>query len=405
VATLRCGHTYANPYNQSGFIKKILLSQPDKLPFGLVWIDKRLFITKNATGDPAFNRGAEILSINGVPIKEFADQLLPMVKGDGSNEAVRYEQLNVVGYDAYELFDIYFPLVVRPKEGSFDLKLRTVSGEIVMTKVKPITRKERIDVFQNKYDDLPKTIDETWSCRIINNRIAYLKLGTFTVWNFEMDWKKYLKEAFKKFEKENTTDLIIDIRGNEGGLDAVIEELQQYMLKKDCDYGAFEERIRYTYVDEELRPYLKTWDNGIYDFRGKVSQNSNGSYSFTSKKDQIMRFKRSNKAFEGNIYLFVNAANSSSTFYLTSITKTCGSAEIVGETTGGNQKGLNGGNIFFLRLPNSGIEIDIPVYGQFNDAAADGGIEPDVFIKRRPEDLKNSTDGQLDRLVELIENE
>jgi hypothetical protein len=111
VATLRCGHTYANPYNQSGFIKKILLSQPDKLPFGLVWIDKRLFITKNATGDPAFNRGAEILSINGVPIKEFADQLLPMVKGDGSNEAVRYEQLNVVGYDAYELFDIYFPLV------------------------------------------------------------------------------------------------------------------------------------------------------------------------------------------------------------------------------------------------------------------------------------------------------
>jgi hypothetical protein len=133
---------------------------------------------ENATGDPAFNRGAEILSINGVPIKEFADQLLPMVKGDGSNEAVRYEQLNVVGYDAYELFDIYFPLVVRPKEGSFDLKLRTVSGEIVMTKVKPITRKERIDVFQNKYDDLPKTIDETWSCRIINNRIAYLKLAS-----------------------------------------------------------------------------------------------------------------------------------------------------------------------------------------------------------------------------------
>jgi C-terminal processing protease CtpA/Prc len=136
-----------------------------------------------------------------------------------------------------------------------------------------------------------------------------------------------------------------------------------------------------------------------------VSQNSNGSYSFTSKKDKTMRFKTSNKAFEGNIYLFVNAANSSSTFYLTSITKTCGSAEIVGETTGGNQKGLNGGNIFFLRLPNSGIEIDIPVYGQCNDAAADGGIEPDVFIKRRPEDLKNSTDGQLDRLVELIENE
>jgi hypothetical protein len=37
VATLKCGHTFANPFNQTGFINNIILNQKDKLPFGVEW--------------------------------------------------------------------------------------------------------------------------------------------------------------------------------------------------------------------------------------------------------------------------------------------------------------------------------------------------------------------------------
>jgi hypothetical protein len=39
-------------------------------------------------------------------------------------------------------------------------------------------------------------------------------------------------------------------------------------------------------------------------------------------------------------------------------------AKIVGQPSGGNKQGINGGNYFFLNLPNSKVEIDIPVYFQ-----------------------------------------
>ena len=75
---------------------------------------------------------------------------------------------------------------------------------------------------------------------------------------------------------------------------------------------------------------------------------------------------------------------------------------LAGEPTGGSLKGINGGNVLFLRLPNSRVEVDIPVYGQFDDDAPDGGIQPDILIGKTRDDLINQNDGQLERLIERI---
>lgn len=58
--------------------------------------------------------------------------------------------------------------------------------------------------------------------------------ATFTIWNFEMNWKKMLKNAFRAFDKAGSDQLIIDIRGNEGGANEVLAVLQKYILKEDC---------------------------------------------------------------------------------------------------------------------------------------------------------------------------
>ncbi len=402
VATIQCGHTFASPFNQTGFINTIILNQQDKLPFGIEWLQRRLFITKNATENTTFDTCTEILAINGVPINTLADSLLALTKGDGTNNAKRFSDLNVIGYDYYEMFDIYFPLIIPPKNGVYELTIVAPNGETKNEKVAAVKRRERNKILQTRYSSIPSSIEETWEYKLLDDNIAYLKLGTFAVWNFKIDWKKFLKDAFKEFDKAKATKLIIDVRGNEGGADEVLEELQKYIQKDDCTTDNFEERLRYVNVSEALQPYIFTWDKSIFDFSGRVRKNPDGSYSFSNGNTKTTLYEGSKKAFEGEISLLVNAANSSATFYLAKFFKECSIGKVVGETTGGSKKGINGGNVLFLRLPHSKVEVDIPVFGQFNDAAMAGGIEPDIRIERTLEDLKNRTDGQLSRLITLL---
>lgn len=110
VGTLKCSHTYANFFNQIGLIKEIILEQPDKLPFGLTWIDRRMIITKNGSQNQDLITGTEILSVNGFTSSQIADSLLILTKGDGNRNEKRFNSLEESGYDYYEPFDVYFPL-------------------------------------------------------------------------------------------------------------------------------------------------------------------------------------------------------------------------------------------------------------------------------------------------------
>ncbi len=402
VATVQCGHTYANPFNQTGFIKNIILGQKDKLPLGLEWLDGHLYITKNATDIPMLEAGTEILGIQGLSTPEVAQRLLSLTKGDGENNAKRYNDLGVIGYDSYEIFDVYFPLEVPPVEGRFTLDIRTPDGTERSVSVTAMTRAQRNRILQERYSGIPKSLDDTWSYSILREEVAYLKLGTFTVWNFRMDWKKYLKNAFREFDKAGARKLIIDIRGNEGGADEVIDELRKYLLKTDCKPRGFEERIRYASVPAELRPYAFTWDQSVLDFGDRVERISDGSFRFSDMPHEDPTYRGSRGAFDGQVYLFTDAANSSATFYLAKFFKACGIGKLVGETTGGSLKGINGGNLFFFRLPHTRVEVDIPIYGQFDDSALNGGISPDIPMPRTVAYIQKAEDGALKRLLERI---
>ncbi len=56
--------------------------------------------------------------------------------------------------------------------------------------------------------------------------------------------------------------------------------------------------------------------------------------------------------------------------------------------TGGNQRGINGGGFFFVRLPISGLEADLPLVGFFPDGPRpDRGLHPDVRIDPTADDI------------------
>jgi C-terminal processing protease CtpA/Prc len=80
-------------------------------------------------------------------------------------------------------------------------------------------------------------------------------------------------------------------------------------------------------------------------------------------------------------------------------------ATVVGQTTGGNQKGVTAGALYFMLLPNSKIEVDVPLIGTDLEIAKnlpDAGVEPDVFVKPSIEDAVKGIDTEMEVVKKMI---
>jgi hypothetical protein len=75
---------------------------------------------------------------------------------------------------------------------------------------------------------------------------------------------------------------------------------------------------------------------------------------------------------------------------------------LVGTPTGGNLRGINGGAFFFLRLPASGLEADLPVIGTFpSGPQPDQGLIPDIMVSDTVNDIVSGRDAVLDRALAI----
>jgi hypothetical protein len=141
LAGVRCGHTYANFFNQTDENAAALFDRRDKLPLTFQIVEGRVLVT--ASDDiPA---GSELLEIDGRPIRQVLARLVGLTKGDGSNDANRLAQLEVTGLGRFEAFDCNYPLVFPPEGGRYAVTFRR-PGPFVQTEAASllaVTREER----------------------------------------------------------------------------------------------------------------------------------------------------------------------------------------------------------------------------------------------------------------------
>ncbi|MBX7043670.1 MAG: S41 family peptidase [Ignavibacteria bacterium] len=401
LAHIKCGHTIANPYNQSDSIKALLFSGKDKLPFTFVLIGKRMIVTEDVSG-AGIGRGAEVLEINGVKTESIVEQLLKYADGDGSNDGQRLYNMRITGEGEHEFFDIYFPLLFARESGKFRILYRDPESREGITEmsVDAISREERKQLLSMKSGK--KDLTDEWKLETPAEGVSLLKFGTFVTYNSELDWKKLLSDHFGEINSRGSSDLIIDIRGNSGGTTEVAFEILSYISEQPLTLKS-QRVVCYDIVPDSLRQYLSTWDNSFYDRTASVDRYDSRLFRLIDENSGTVNITPKENGFRGRVYLLVDEANSSATFILARLVREYKLGLLAGRATGGNLKGITGGNLFFLDLPNTGIEVDIPLITELTPAdTPDSGITPDIFIDQSVEDIAGGKDSGLQSLLGII---
>lgn len=386
LARLQCGHSYPNFFNQRRSIKEALFEPLPRLPFTFQWIGERMVVTGDAGGESGLSRGTVVQSINGHDSRAILRTLMPYARADGGNDAKRRALLEMRGDDGLETFDIYHGLHFGGTDsGTIRIEARLPDGRRVQRELASATLQSRVAIAQGT----PSGDGPVWDWTIQTDGIATLTMNGWALYNSNWDWRGWLDERLSSLPANG--GLIVDIRNNEGGLDCG-DAILARLTDRDLNLAGYERRVRFQTTPTVLNPYLDTWDDSFRTLGENAQPLADGTFRLPPVEGAGVIPARGPR-ITARVAVLTSAVNSSATFQFAARCRETGLARLFGGTTGGNRRGINGGAFFFVRLPQSGLEFDLPLIGTFPATPQpDAGIVPDVAVAPTVADIAAGRD-------------
>lgn len=403
TAKIRCGHTFPSFWNNPIQTQRNLFTAQDKLPLNFRWLDGKMVVTRNDSGEPQIKPGDLITSLNGVKTEVILQRLLKLVKGDGANDAKRIAELQLQDLKEWEAFDIYYSLSFRPTN-RYKLSIETLEGKQLEVEVDAIDYKQRR---KNRAEHTvqPAKDGPEWQLKWPTKDTAVFTMPTWALYNSKWNWRAWLKESFTEIKSKGAKNVVIDVRGNAGGNECG-DEIMRYLVPGKVTFPSGETYIRYQTLSPNLSLYVSTWDRAFYNwtqqskpavFVPKLNSNAfqiRGEDSVNAERGGVI--EPLEPRHTGKVYVLVDAECSSATFQFAQQVRNYKVGTLVGQPTGGNRKGINGGAIFFTTLPNCQIEIDLPIIAYLpSEDQPDEGLQPDVHIQETRQDLAIGRDAVM----------
>lgn len=390
TATVRCGHTFPNPYNQTRATRDRIYGGRRLVPFEFLWLDGAMVVTRDRSREEAFARGDAVVAVNGVPTTDLLARLMPLSRADGAADAKRVNNMQMRGDKQFESFDLHLPLV-----------LPGLADRAVFALADGRSLKADLLTLAERQATLPAAASDDainpWSLERGSDDIVRMTFPTWAVYNATWDWRSWLVAAMDDLAATDARGLIIDLRDNEGGLSECGDIILSRLVQSDVMGPRADRFVRYRSVSQHLNPYLDTWDDSFRDWGDRaVGPDARGFYRLADAEGQdIGLIRPQGRRFGGPVMVLCDASNSSATFGFDQAIKDNGLATLIGPATGGSRQGANGG-YFFLRLPGSGFEVDLPHTAILSRGdQPDLPVEPDVRLDFTAADIAAGRDPQM----------
>ena len=363
----------------------------------------KLYLVKNNSADSTLIIGSEIISIDSLkPISMF-NKYYNTFASDGFNLTFKKWKLNNKILDRY-----YF-------EKGYKDSVQVVYNFKGDTLIKMIGRNVNKNSKSHQKQLDHRKVD-TKNCHLsfvgVDSNIALLKVVNFKSLSYE--------KFFRKIDSVNSQKLIIDLRGNPGGLLYSSEKLFSYLIDSSYYfYQPFEitsrTSILHTRRFRQKNMLGKLFHIAFFPIKIVkfgiqlicVKKVNNRFYTFSIFNRSIVK-PRKKYNFKNQIYVITDGGSFSAACLLSSVLKGYRLATFVGEETGGDFNGTCAGQKPIFRLPNSKLNVIFGIMYLKTNCSVETfgrGIMPDVEIIPTLEDRINQRDPELEWILNDIKTQ
>ncbi len=358
------------------------------------FMDGRLQVIRTKSGYEDF-MGKEVAKINGITPDSLRTIILRNTRSDGNVQSTGLFHLTCMAWNYdNDVEDFTIEFTDASKE---QFTTRRPQGQRKVCSGKGFYYAQSWQYFhaQNKL---------SLSFKHLNDSTSYMGLYSFFLNDIEL---KEVKSFLEELANRGTDNLIVDLRNNDGGSPETCGLLLSYFMKSpfllsEYDYVKKTKDIRYFAYCSNLNPVYSDLSSG-YHFEpwkdGYRSMNTDTLYPNPTDR------------YQGKLYVLANESSISAATLFANMVQKHKAGVIVGRETGSVCAQMNATKFANLMLPNSRLEIIIPLIKTVFDSSSIAerygrGVIPDYPIGISLEELTATEDNDtvINYTLGLIRN-
>jgi len=387
---LHCGHT--ETLYSTKYVRAHNKTKPGFSPYAFIPVDDKLFVLDmiNRRRDTLLKRGAEITKINGLAIDSILRTCRKLITTDGFNTSGKNHYVKMG-------FNSYYPAVFgRPD--TFKIEYKN-GKEIKTIKYPTIKAKNAPSISLAAKDDSLFTVCKKAKIKYKfldkEKKSMYVKIYSFS----RKKYQKAYRRIFRQLNKNNSENLVIDLRYNGGGslensyrlLSYLLDSAQTQTLKTGIKKYPYQK-----YTNGNI--WFKLMRFGFSVISEKKTIHDTDNYVYTIKPLKKNHYNK-------KIYVMINGGSFSASCLVGAYLKHNNRATFVGEETSGTIEGCNAGITPYYKLPNTKIKVRVPAFRIVHDVSpgiSGHGIIPDYKIDYTIKDILMRKDLELEKVKVLV---
>jgi hypothetical protein len=400
VAKIRCGHTSIRPSKAAvRYVDTVSRIRNFPLTFK-VWDDTVLVTSNMNRRDTVVKRGVQLTAIEGKPVKQLIDSFFSHLSADGLNTTHKYQTLSNAGVFR-SLYNAFYGL--KPK---MEVQFLDSTGNLrtaIVSAYNPASDSGRMRIGGPPPASSRKERKRMMLLAARNLRIdtalqaAIMDLSTFSK-HYKL--RSFFRHTFKRLDKEQMPNLIIDLRANGGGSVTLSNLLTKYMAQKPFKIAdslyAISNRSRYGHLQNG---YFLNRLFFIFMSRKK----EDGNYHFRYFEERYFKPKK-RLNYKGNIYILTGGNTFSAATLVTQALKPQENVFVVGEETGGGAYGNTAWLIPDVTFPNTRVRMRLPLFRLVIDKGEKKGfgVMPEIPSVPNTKDIQRNADYKMEKVRQLI---